>query len=169
MQADLVIDKLKAIEIFSDFAEETEKNLEILKAVAKVLEEVSFSANDFVFKKGDSAKGMYILLDGTVQVTRTTIQGEPFAVYNLSSEENVFFGQKALITKGERSATVKAVSNCKAAFLSTEAFFEICDKEPLLGYKALYRIASNLAKYLKESNKDLLTLYQALIDEIDES
>lgn len=169
MQVEPVIERLRKIEIFSDFSELTDKNRSILESVCSVLKEQSFSANDTVFKKGDTAKGLYILLDGTVQVVRSTIQGEPFAVYNLSGEENVFFGQKALITQEVRSATVKAVSDCKVLFLATEDFFTLCDQEPLLGYKALYRIASNLAKYLKESNKDMLTLYQALIDEIDES
>ncbi len=168
MQVDTaIINKLRHIEIFSDFSEKNRKNRRILTELCEVLEEKNFSVNEVIFKKGDPAKGLYILLEGSVQVTRTTIQGEPFSVYELSAEENVFFGQKALVTKEERSATAKAVTPCKAAFLSTENFFAVCDKEPWLGYKALYRIACNLAGYLKESNKDMLTLYQALIDEID--
>ncbi len=167
MQVDLVIEKLKKIALFSDFNENTEKNVKILTEVCEFLEEKAYSANEVIFKKGDPAKGLYILLEGTVQVTRSTIQGEPFSVYNLSAEDHVFFGQKALVTDAERSATVKAVTPCKVGFLSTEHFFEVCDREPILGYKALYHIACNLARYLKDSNKDMLTLYQALIDEID--
>ncbi len=169
MQADLIIDKLRKIEIFCDFEEPTEENIAILEQVFSILKEEKFSANDIIFKKGDISRGLYILLEGSVQVLRTTIQGEPFAVYNLSAEENIFFGQKALVEKDERSATIKAISDCTVLFLSTEDFFALCDKEPCLGYKALYRVACNLAKYLKQSTRDMLTLYQALIDEIDEA
>ncbi len=169
MQADLIIDKLRKIEIFCDFSESTPQNDEILQTVSSVLKERKYSAGDAIFTKGDIAKGVYILMEGTVQVLRTTIQGEPFAVYNLNAEENVFFGQKALVTKEVRSATVKAVSDCTAVFFSKEDFFALCDKNPLLGYKALFRIAENLAGYLKQSTRDMLTLYQALIDEIDEA
>lgn len=48
-------------------------------------------------------------------------------------------------------------------------FLSLCEKEPRLGYKSIFRIAKRLAGSLRRSNADILTLYEALLDEVEGS
>lgn len=65
-----------------------------------------------------------------------------------------------------RSASVIAIENCKVLKLDGSRFKELCDKEPVLGYHVMYRISRRIASALRRSNKEMMTLYEALLDEI---
>lgn len=106
------------------------------------------------------------MYEGTVQIRRNTPNNDQFAVVNLTTEQNVFFGEVALIDKDTRSASVIALENCKALRLDGAAFKSLCDKEPVLGYHVMYRISRRIAASLRRSNKEMMTLYEALLDEI---
>ncbi len=162
-----IIEKLPKLEIFSDFTENTEDNLRILKKICHALETKTFSKGDVIIKEGDIGNTLYILHTGSVQVKRNTQGNEQFAVVNLSADQNVFFGEIALIDSDRRSASVVALENCRTLCLDGSTFKTLCDEEPLLGYRATYRIARRIASSLRRLNEDLLTLYEALLDEVD--
>ncbi|MDD7451026.1 MAG: cyclic nucleotide-binding domain-containing protein [Treponema sp.] len=162
-----IIEKLSKLEIFSDFKERTDDSERILKKICASLEVRDFSKGDVIINEGDLGYTLYILYKGSVQVKRNTPGNEQFAVVNLSAEQNVFFGEVALVDSDRRSASVIALENCKTLCLDGDAFKALCDEEPLLGYRATYQIARRLASLLRRTNKDLLTLYEALLDEVD--
>ena len=162
-----IIEKLTKLEIFSDFTEKTEDSTRILKKICSSLEVKDFAKGEVIINEGDLGDTLYILHTGSVQVKRNTPGNEQFAVVNLSAEQNVFFGEVALIDSDRRSASVVALENCRTLCLDGGTFKALCEDEPLLGYRATYRIARRLASSLRRSNKDLLTLYEALLDEVD--
>ena len=162
-----IIEKLTKLEIFSDFTEKTEDSTRILKKICSSLEVKDFAKGEVIINEGDLGDTLYILHTGSVQVKRNTPGNEQFAVVNLSAEQNVFFGEVAVIDSDRRSASVVALENCRTLCLDGGTFKTLCEEEPLLGYRATYRIARRLASSLRRSNKDLLTLYEALLDEVD--
>lgn len=161
-----IITHIGKLEIFSDFSEPTDENKQLLEKVCAALTEQTFSAGDIIIHEGDVGSSLYILLEGDVQVIRSTPQGESFAVVNLSANQNVFFGEIAIVDHEQRSASVKALTQCRTLVLTAGDFISLCESNPQLGYKTLYRIARRLAGSLRESTRDLLTLYQALLDEV---
>ena len=82
------------------------------------------------------------------------------------TEQNVFFGEVALVDKDTRSASIYALTDCQTLKLEGNEFKQLCDAEPLLGYHVMYRISRRIAGALRRSNKDLMLLYEALIDEV---
>ncbi len=66
-----------------------------------------------------------------------------------------------------RSATVTAKTQCSTLVLSGKKFSQICDEEPLLGYRVLSVLARRLANTVRETNHDKVILYQALCNEIE--
>lgn len=161
-----LINKLSKLEIFSDFDSSNDLHAEILKNVCTLLEPQSFNAGDIIIKEGEIGDSLYILYEGKVQIRRNTPSNDQFAVVNLTTEQNVFFGEVALVDKDTRSASVIALENCKVLRLDGNAFNELCEKEPVLGYHVMYRISRRIASSLRRSNKEMLTLYEALLDEI---
>ncbi len=164
---DDILLRLTKIELFSDFSPlEDENNKRILTELARVLAIENFKIGDEIIKEGQIGDTLYILYEGKVQVLRNTLANEPFAVVNLSAEQNVFFGEIALIDNDTRSASVKAITDCKALGLTGKDFRALCEKETVFGYRVMLRIAVRLAQSLRRSTTDSLTLFQALLDEV---
>lgn len=163
-----ILQRLSKLEIFSDFSEPTPENQQLLEKVCHKLDRKSFNKNDVIINEGDEGNTLYILYAGVVQVLRKTPGNEEFAVVNLTKEQNVFFGEVALIDRDKRSASVKALTDCETLVLTEDNFLELCESEPLLGYKVVFRIAKRLAGSLRRSTADILALYQALLDEVEE-
>lgn len=161
-----LIEKLVKLEIFSDFDPSNKEHAEILKQVCERLEPKFFSAGDIIIKEGDTGDSLHILAEGNVQVKRNTPNNEQFAIVNLSAEQNVFFGEVALVDKDTRSASIYALTNCKTLCIDEKNFRDLCEKNFELGYYVMHRISKRLALSLRRSNKDLMTLYEALLDEV---
>lgn len=164
---EVVLPKLRTIALFSDFAEDNERNNRILKLVYDNIHLKEFSKGDVIIKEGDFGDDFYILYKGSIQIERDTPAGDVIALASLNSEQNIFFGETALISNDARTATVKAASACTAIVLNANDFEKICDQEPVFGYKVVMEIARRMAITIKTTNSDKATLYAALFDEIE--
>jgi CRP-like cAMP-binding protein len=162
-----VLPKLKKIQIFTDFAEDTPENHRILKAVYENMSVQHFKAGQIIIKEGDFGETFYILHEGKVQVTRDTLAGDTLALADLSADMNIFFGETALISDDARTATVRAVTDCTTITLDSKKFLEVCDAEPILGYRVILRLARRMAKTIRDSNSDKTILYEALFNEVE--
>lgn len=163
-----VLPKLINIELFSDFKIDDEKDCEILRQVYENMELKEFKKGDVIIKEGDYGDSFYILYTGSVQVLRDTPAGDQIALANLTSDNNIFFGETALISDDPRSATVKATSDSKIITLSSKKFLEVCDKEPMLGYRVILHLARRMSQTIRNTNSDKAALYEALFNEIEE-
>ena len=164
---DEIIQMLSQLEIFSDFPATSAENKSRLERICSALGQRSFYEGDTIIKEGDEGDVLYILYEGTVQVRRKTPSNDEFAVVNLTKEQNVFFGEVALIDHDKRSASVVALTDCKTLTLTSENFTELCENDSYFGYKVLLRIAKRLSASLRRSTSDTLAIYQALIDEVE--
>lgn len=165
---EVVLPKLINIELFSDFNIENEHDCKIMRQIYEILELKEYKEGDIIIKEGDYGDTFYILYKGSVQILRNTPAGDKIALANLNSEENFFFGETALISDDPRSATVKASSDCTTITLSSKKFLEVCDKEPLLGYRVILHIARRMSQTIRATNNDKAALYEALFSEIEE-
>ncbi len=162
-----VLPKLVKIPIFEAFNPEGEEDKRILKTVYNCLSVEKFKAGEAIIKEGETGDVFYILYSGEVLITRQTPAGDVIALATLNSEMNVFFGEMAIISNDTRSATVTAKTECSALALSGKTFLELCEKEPVLGYRALLVLAKRLTKTVRDANKDKAILYEALCNEIE--
>lgn len=161
-----LIEKLAKLEIFSDLDINNAEHERMLWRVCEILTPTPFEAGAVIIKEGDIGNSLFILYEGSVQVRRMTPNNEQFAVANLSAEQNVFFGEVALVDKDTRSASVYAITKCNTLKLDGDRFKALCEEEPVLGYNVMYRISRRIASALRRSNKDLMVIYEALIDEV---
>jgi len=162
-----VLPKLTKLELFSDFDMNREEDKRILKALYATLSIKKFKKNDVIIKEGDRGDSFYILYTGSVQVQQRTLADDTIALANLNAEQGIFFGEAALISHDVRSASVIAMTDCSTIVLSGQKFLELCDKEPVLGYRVTYRIAQRLAATIRKTNRDKTVLYEALLNEVD--
>lgn len=162
-----VLPKLVKIPLFEAFNPENEEDKRILKIVYENLSVEKFKAGQAIIKEGEAGDVFYILYSGEVLITRETPAGDIIALATLNSEMNIFFGEMAIISNDVRSATVTAKTECSTLVLSGKIFLDLCEKEPVLGYRALLVLAKRLTKTVRDVNKDKAILYEALCNEIE--
>ena len=162
-----VLPKLVKIQLFSDFNIDDENDCRILRAVYDSMVIENYQKGDVIIEEGKIGDDFYILYKGEVHISRRTPAGDKIALADLSSDMNIFFGETALISDDPRTATVQALTDCRCIALSSTKFLAVCDKEPLLGYRVLLKLAQRMAKTIRDTNSDKATLYEALFNEIE--
>ncbi len=159
---DEIIERIKKIDLFTDFSNDTER----LKNVADNVRKKKFSSQELIIKEGDIGDKLYILNKGTVRILRRTLSDEKYTVALLNSDDNIFFGEVALIDSDRRSATVIAESDCEVFFIDRKNYIKLCEKDPLMGYKVTLHIAKKISSSLRKMNQDVITLFEALVAEV---
>ena len=162
-----VLPTLVKIQLFSDFNIDDENDCRILRAVYDSMVIENYQKGDVIIEEGKIGDDFYILYKGEVHISRKTPAGDKIALADLSSDMNIFFGETALISDDPRTATVQALTDCRCIALSSTKFLNVCDKEPLLGYRVLLKLAQRMAKTIRDTNSDKATLYEALFNEIE--
>lgn len=103
---------LKALGIFSETPEE------VLAEVASILEEIEIKAGQTIFRKGDMASCMYIIVDGRVHIHD---RERTLRHLNVGS----IFGELAVLDPEPRSASVTAVEDTRLFRLDRDALYEL--------------------------------------------
>jgi CRP/FNR family transcriptional regulator, cyclic AMP receptor protein len=157
------IEKLRKIIIFSDFTNDDVR----LNKFSKILKKEKYPANEYIIKEGEIGDKLFILNYGKVKILRNTLDNEEYTVAVLESDDNIFFGELALIDSEKRSASVLADSECEVLSIDRASFIKLCEEDPLLGYKTLLQIAKRISSSLRKMNNDVITLYEALVEEVE--
>ena len=164
---DEVLPFILRLSLFEDFSRDNSDDVRILKVLYDNFTVKEFKTKDVIIKEGDYGDLFYILLNGCIRIYRKTPAGDKIALANLSADQGIFFGETALISKESRSATVEAATDCRVIAISSKKFHAICEKEPVLGYRVVMKIAGIMANTLRDCNSDKATLYEALFNEIE--
>lgn len=164
---EIMYPRLVKLSLFDSFNSGSEEDLRIMKCIYDQLQFKKFNKNDIIIKEGDEGDEFFILYSGSIKISKKTIAGDTLALANLDASQDVFFGEIALISDDTRSATVIADSECDVLVLSREDFFNICEKEPVLGYRVIIQLARRMADNIRKANNDVSTLYMALFSEIE--
>jgi F420-non-reducing hydrogenase small subunit len=94
-----------------------------------------------IFRQGDQADGMYIVLEGEVEVVQES-GDQKSRIASLG--KNDFFGEMALITGSARSSTVAAITRAKLAHLKVDDFLSKIASEPEMGLYIVQTLISRL-------------------------
>ncbi len=154
---------LKNIVLFEDFKDD----VQVLRKINELFIERKARKGDRIIKEGEVGDELYIIKKGRVRVEKNTLQNEPYTVVELTADQNVFFGEIGLLLHDTRSATVVAEDNSTFLVTNRNKFLKFGDREPLVAMKITRQIAQILAKRLQKTNQDVVTLFSALVSEID--
>ncbi len=132
-----------------------------------LLKREEFAEGSRIIEENEEGDCMYLLLEGQVDVLKTTLYGEEYVCAKLDDSMHCIFGEMAIIDRDRRSATILAKTNCRTVVLSSEDFRSFCEKHPQAGCRLLMVISANLCRNLRKENENLLKVYSALVDEIE--
>lgn len=156
-----IIQELRNFSLLKNISEEE------LLALSKRVRHEQFQAGEKIITEGEDGTSMYLLIEGSVDILKTTAFGDEFVCAALDDTAHAVFGEMALIDSDKRSATVKARTDCKTLSIDTESFQDFCNTYPKAGVELLFMISRNLVRNIRRENENLRLVYQALIDEIE--
>jgi CRP/FNR family cyclic AMP-dependent transcriptional regulator len=157
-----VLQKLQQIHLF----EEIRNNPVLLEELQKICRVRSIARGELVFNEGDAGHDMFIVHTGSVEIRKKTRAGDSYTVVVLKAENNVFFGELALIDDERRSATVMAREDSEFLIIAKKDFLDLGDRHPEIGLPVTRAIAKVLAGRLRKTTDDLLTIFDALVNEL---
>jgi CRP/FNR family cyclic AMP-dependent transcriptional regulator len=132
---------LPKIPIFQDL------NKRELHAIERILHQRSYSANEPIFNEGDAGVGMFIIIEGRVNII---LGKDNKLLATLSNGE--FFGEMALLSEVPRSAAAIATQESRMLGFFQSDLFGLMETNPRLGNKILFRLAQMIADRLRFSN-----------------
>jgi signal transduction histidine kinase len=115
-----------------------------LEAVLRLGTLRSIEAETVLFREGDPADGMYVVLSGTVRVSRRDDQGTDRAIGDFGAGE--FFGEAMLLEGGTRAATITSVAPCELFILDSDGFASLVQS---LKWESVKAILSTLTLRLR--------------------
>ena len=155
------IDELKKFPLLKNLTDND------LNKLNEYVTEVTFEENEDIIKEGEIGDTLYLLIEGKVDVIKTTIFDDEFICASLDSSMHCLFGEMAVIDNDKRSATIKAKTKCVTLSLNRENFTKFCDEHPKAGIELLKMMNINIVRNLRIENDNLKLVYQALIEEIE--
>lgn len=126
------------------------------------------SKGSAIVEEGSVGDAMFVLMQGRVRVEKQTPADDRYTVTFLSHDKGDFFGELGLLDSDRRSATVTAESDCEVIVIERDRFLQFGNSNPAAGLSITRRIASNLATRLRRANDDVITLFAALVHEVEE-
>ena len=122
---------LAAVPLFASLAKRD------LSEVAKVTTQMEVQAGQTLVEQGSAGREFFVILDGEAEVRRNDRRIATIGVGR-------YFGELSLLDRGERSASVVALSDMKVLVLDQRNFEVLIRSIPGLGYKLLKATASRL-------------------------
>ena len=94
-----------------------------------------FAAGDVIFDMGTPGQSMMAIAEGTVRVSMPTPNARDVTLSELHAGD--VFGEIALLDGGERSANVRALTNCTLVVLERRSLLEVLQRDPRLSIRLI--------------------------------
>ncbi len=125
-----------------------------------------------VFHEGDDGGPLYFLIAGDVEISQAltlpmsssgNYDSRDKSIVRLSGETCPVFGEVSIFSnESKRTATVKALTDCRLGLLEERDFFEILVNKHEIGYKVMLNLTRIVCGRLTTANKNVLKLTTAL-------
>jgi len=116
-----------------------------LESLFKMVQIKEYESGETIVEEGAPGDSMFVLMDGTVDVEKSTPEGTPLVLTTLD-DRGVFFGEMAIVDVRSRSATVRAKERTRLISVTKDTLYTLFDEYPEL----MILVPSNIAKVLAE-------------------
>ena len=131
-----IIDVLKEVPIFEELSNREIQN------IARIAYQRQYSAGEVIIHEGQSAAGMYIMVDGQAEVTKALEDGTTLHLTTL--ENSGLFGDVGLLDSSPRTATVRATRDSSILGFFRPELLELMNSNPRLASKVIFKLGQIL-------------------------
>jgi CRP-like cAMP-binding protein len=122
-------------------------------------------SGETIIREGDEGDALFVIVDGRVRTEKRTPSGDPWTVRFY--EKGGVFGEVSLLDRVRRSATVVAETDGTLLVIGRDRFVAFGDRHPAAGLAVTRRLAERLASRLRRATEDVVTLFSALVHEVE--
>jgi CRP/FNR family transcriptional regulator, cyclic AMP receptor protein len=126
---------------------------ESLRQLAMMVEEKRVPADSVLFRQGDPARWLSIILSGEVNIQYLLGSGELRTVDTLVSGD--LLGWSAMVEPYKYTAIGTTTKPSELAMIDGGKLRQICDRDPLLGYRLVMEVAKLLGARLEGARVQL--------------
>ncbi len=149
LSEDDILKALSKVPIFSDLIPK-----EIVE-ISKIVYKRNYQKNEPIFKMDDPGLGMYIILEGVVDIVKEVNN----KVHKLASlDQGSFFGDLALLDEAPRSASAIAVERSIIIGFFRPDLLDLLRRKPKCGIKILFNLTKVMSARLRNTNRQLVEL-----------
>ncbi len=131
-----IIEVLRGVPVFEELSRREIQN------IARIAYQRHYGVGEVIIHEGQNAAGMYIMVDGQAEVTKTLEDG---AILRLTILENSeLFGDVGLLDSSPRTATVKATRDSNVIGFFRPELLELMNSNPRLASKVIFKLGQIL-------------------------
>jgi CRP/FNR family transcriptional regulator, cyclic AMP receptor protein len=136
---------------------------EVLDHLCASLKAARVSAGEMIFREGDPARELYVVLEGEFEVLKKSRRGRDMRVAILGPSD--CFGEMSMIDMQHRSATVRALAPGRLLKMTTEDMDRLY-RHDLKAYALIVlNIARDLSRRLRVTDSILADFTASVLDE----
>jgi len=132
MKPDTKLDTLRRLPLFAGVSARE------LRAVSKVMDEIDVPAGYTLTREGEQGHELVFIVDGSAEVSRAGRR------INRVRDGDIV-GEIAVLTRGERTATVTTTAPTRAFVVTARDFWTLLERVPSLRFKVLEKFAAHVA------------------------
>jgi CRP/FNR family transcriptional regulator, cyclic AMP receptor protein len=121
------------------------------RQIAEVIQMHSFAAGDTVIRQGESSRNLWVMLDGTCEVSKRLLPDDPDSesVLLATIEPYQHFGEMSFFHPAPHSADVRAKTNVKVLRISHVDYQDLIAEGVWAAYKLAYNVVQGLAERMR--------------------
>ena len=132
------IDFLKSVNIFSDLSESE------LNSIQEICKTRKYPKNSMIILEEEMGDVVFIVMSGTVKITRVNDEGKEVILAMLGSGE--VFGEMAILDGESRSANALSQENCEVVTINREDFLNLLKTNNKVSLNLMTEFAIRLRK-----------------------
>jgi CRP/FNR family cyclic AMP-dependent transcriptional regulator len=117
-----------------------------LAILEQIVHQREYLTDEIIFGEGDEGLGMYVIVQGKVNIFKKTPEGKKELAILGSGD---FFGELALLEGFPRTAAAVAMEPTTLLGFFRPEFFELIESQPRLGIKLTTALAKHTARRMK--------------------
>ena len=127
--------------------------------IIAIAEEQAVERAGTVFREGDPGDGVYVVLEGTLEVTKRDRTGKQQSIARLS--DGTVVGEMSLVSgDAARSATVSATSDARLLKISSSRFQTLLQQESVAALKMVNNLAQVMSRRMLLMNEKVVELME---------
>ncbi|MFQ5845374.1 MAG: cyclic nucleotide-binding domain-containing protein [Planctomycetota bacterium] len=144
----VALNRLKSVPVFDELDQEQARLL------APLMQERHYGAGDEIFREGEPARALVVLLDGLVSLRTQPEHGdEPVTLASLRGRQ--ILGWSAVVGGDTYRASAICLEESVAIELEGGALLALCRKHPDLGVRVLHQLSGVIADRLDATRRQL--------------
>ena len=143
-----VVEELAKFEMFKPFSENQ------LAEIAKITEKKAFKRYGHIYERGNPANHLFVVTKGLVSLRRIE-PGDDVGIAFESREPGTLFGAASFMQPQEYTLTAVCLEDTEVLAIDADKLAKMCEKDPLLGYRLMLKIAQIYFERYKIAKRNL--------------